>query len=200
MSAHLKLWTLDFNLLDMYQVPLCDENMVADESNANECPGDGAQSFSVSYKLPSAGSEPASWLASGWRGSGVVRMYAEPSEDMMIGECTLALRTHVTQKNKSSLLGTPSASVTAWMALAAAILLAALSCYCFCCRGKRRGKKKVENFEDQETYFKRMEDERSYWSGAASKASKKTAATKTSISKKSSASASVVSEIEVPTS
>ena len=96
------LWTLDFNLLDMYEVPLCDESMVADESNEGECPGDGAHSFSISYKLPNAGDERASWLASGWRGTGVVRMYAEPSEDMMIGECTLSLRTHVTQKNKSS--------------------------------------------------------------------------------------------------
>jgi hypothetical protein len=199
MSAQLMLWTLDFNLLDMYEVPLCDESMVADESNEGECPGDGAHSFSISYKLPNAGDERASWLASGWRGTGVVRMYAEPSEDMMIGECTLSLRTHVTQKNKSSLVGTPSASVTAWILLASALSLAGLAFYCYCCRGKRKAAK-VENFEDQSTYFKRMEDERSYWSGAGSKASKKTATTKTSMSKKShaSASASVVSELEVP--
>ena len=198
------LWTLDFNLLDMYEVPLCDESMVADESNEQECPGDGANSFSITYELPSAGDERASWLASGWRGSGVVKMYAEPSENMLIGECNLSLRTHVTQKNKSSLVGTPSASVTMWIVVASALSFAALLFYCYCCHGKGKGRKKVENFEDQSTYFKRMEDERSYWSGAASKASKKTAATKTSMSKKSqasaqgSASASVVSELEIP--
>lgn len=192
MSAELMLWTLDFNLLDMMQVPLCDESMVADENNANDCPGDGAHAFSITYKLPSAGSDPASWLASGWEGSGIVRMYAEPSEDMMIGECTLALRTYVTQKNKDSLVGTPSAAATAGIVVGVAALLALLAFYCYCCRSKRKAKKaKINAAEDEEAYFKRMEDERSYWSGTGSRASKKTSATK-----KTNASASVVSELD----
>jgi len=184
------LWTLDFTLLDMMQIPLCDDTMTASENNENDCPGDGAYGFDITYKLPSSGSDPSSWLASGWEGSGIVQMFAQPDEDLLIGECTLALRTYVTQKNKESLVGTPSAAATAGIVLGVAALLAMLTCWCWCCRKKRQAKKaKVQSVEDEQTYFRRMEDERSYWSGTGSKATKKTAATK-----KSSAS-SVVSEL-----
>ena len=191
MSAELKLWTLDFNLLDMMQVPLCDDSMVADGNNANDCPGDGSYDYSVTYKLPSAGSEPTSWLASGWQGSGLVQMFAEPDEAMLIGDCVLALRTYVTKKDQSSLISAPSAAQTAGIVLGSIALLALLILWCYCCRKKRKAKK-VENGLDEQSHFKRMEDERSFWSGSGSRASKKSSATK-----KTGASAppSVVSEL-----
>jgi len=192
MSAELKLWTIDFNLLDMMQVPLCDDSMVSDENNANDCPGDGSYDYSVTYKLPSAGSEPTSWLASGWEGSGLVQMFAEPNEDMMIGDCVLVLRTYVTKKDQSSLISTPSAAQTAGIVLGSIALFALLMVWCYCCRKKRKAKNKVNNAEDEQSHFKRMEDERSFWSGTGSRASKKSAATKKT---GESAPPSVVSEL-----
>lgn len=194
MSAKLKLWSMDFNLLDMMQVPLCDETMTADESNENECPGDGSHNYALDYKLPSAGNGATSWVASGWEGSGLVQMFAEPNEDMLIGECTLILRTYVTKSNTDTLELTPSASQTAGIVLAVAAMLALLIFWCYCCRRKKQNKIAVKDVESDETSFKRMEDERSFWSGLGSRASKKSATSKKT--EANSEALSIVSELQ----
>lgn len=130
------------------------------------------------------------------KGSGIVSMYAEPDEDMLIGECTLALRTYVTKKDKDSLVSMPSAAATAGIVLGAAAMLGLLMLWCYCCRKKRKERHaKIQNAEDESTYFKRMEDERSFWSGHGSRASKKSK--KSSATKKTVATGnqSVVSEL-----
>jgi len=180
MTADLSLFALNFNLVDMMQVPLCDETMVADENNENECPGDGANEYSFTYNLPNAGSEQTSWLASGWEGSGVIQMFAEQNENMKIGECYLDLKTYVTQKSTSgekSLIGTPSAAATVGIVLGAVAVMALACLFCYCCRRKRKEKAKI-SAEDNESHFKRMEDEKSFWSGTKSAKSSGTKSTK----------------------
>jgi hypothetical protein len=190
LSAGLSLWTLQFNLVDMLQVPLCDESLVADSGNVNACPGDGAFKYEFEYALPTAGSPQTSWLASGWKGSGLIQMFAQQDESMKIGECKLSLNTYVTQKSgRNSLIGTPSAAVSLGMVLAAIVVLAALGTYCYCCCGSakrpRVRKSKIstvtysnddDNDNEDAAHFKRMEDEKSFWSGSGkgSKKSKKT--------------------------
>lgn len=193
MTADLSLWTLDFNLLDMMQVPLCDETMVADGSNQNECPGDGAFNYEITYKLPSAGSKQTSWLASGWEGSGLIQMFAEQDENMKIGECILTLKTYVSRSStEKTLLGTPSAAASVGIALAVAAVLALLCMYCYCCCKRKREKKtKIHALDTEDpSHFSRMEDEKSYWSGVGSKRSKKSSETK-----QTGGSQSVVSEL-----
>jgi hypothetical protein len=200
MTADLSLWSLHFNLVDMLQVPLCDESMVADSSNQNECPGDGAHKYEFEYLLPTAGSEHTSWLASGWKGTGLIQLFAEQNENMKIGECTLSLNTYVTRKSaQKNLLGMPSAATALGMLVALLIVLAALAMYVYCCCCNRKNRpnrirvkkdrinsvtydRDDENDEDA-AHFKRMEDEKSFWSGSGkgSKKSKKSSTETSSI-------------------
>lgn len=190
MTADLSLWSLHFNLVDMMQVPLCDESMVADANNQNECPGDGTHKYEFEYTLPKAGTEYTSWLASGWKGSGLIQIFAEQNENMKIGECKLSLNTYVTRKSsEKSLIGTPSAATSLGILVALLVVLAGLGMYCYCCCGKNKRPKKMaknkvqamtytandDDDGDDAAHFKRMEDEKSFWSG--SKKSKKSAST-----------------------
>jgi hypothetical protein len=176
-TADLSLFSINFNLLDMMQVPLCDETMVAGEDNQYACPGDGTQNYEVVYKLPSAGSEQTSWIASGWDGSGLIQMFAQQDESMKIGECTLQLKTYVTRPvERNSLLSTPSAAATVGIVLASLAVAGLLLMYCYCCCKRRKAKN--SKLDDEESRFQRMEEEKSYWSGAGSRRSKKSVATK----------------------
>lgn len=191
-TADLSLWTLDFNLLDMLPINMCDETLVADENNQNPCPGDGTQNYEVIYKLPSAGNEQTSWLASGWDGSGLIQIFAAQDESMKIGECSLSLKTYVSRPEgeRSSLLSVPSAAAAVGISVAVAAALALLMFYCYCCCKKRKEKNsKVQ--DDEASRFQRMEEEKSYWSGAGSRRSKKSASTK----KSDEEAASIVSEL-----
>lgn len=181
-KADLSMWTLSFNLFDMLQVPLCDSSFVADANNQNDCPGDGSFDFELAYKLPSAGGESTSWLASGWQGTGTIQMFAQQDETMLIGDCTLALRTFVTSSSSAqkSLLSTPSAAASVGIASAVAAVIALMCLYCYCCMKKKRQKGKIQVVDEDSSRFVRMEEDKSYWSGAGSKASKKTATTKKS--------------------
>jgi hypothetical protein len=189
LTANLALWTLDFNLFDMMQIPLCSSTLVADANNQNACPGDGTQAFEIPYSLPSAGSNATSWLASGWESSGIIQIFAQQDETMKIGECVLSLKTYVTRSSsEKSLISTPSAAASVGIALAVAAVLAMLGLYCYCCMKKRKNKSKIQTTGDtDESYFKRLEDEKSYWSGSGSK--------KSSATKKTGEHESVVSEL-----
>jgi hypothetical protein len=178
-TAALSLWTIDFNLLDMMPVPLCDDTMVADANNQNACPGDGTFDFSLVYKLPSAGDNRTSWLASGWEGSGLIEMFAQQDNTMKIGECSLSLKTYVSRPEgqRTSLLSTPSAAATVGIVLAAIAVVVLSMIYCYCCC-KRRKEKNSKNQDDDVSRFQRMEEEKSYWSGTGSRRSKKTNSTK----------------------
>lgn len=181
LSADLYLMGISFNLCEMREISLCDESMVADEANENDCPGDGSFGYSITYNLPSAGPEVASWLATGWKGNGVLQIFAAQDESMMIGDCELDLKTFVTQHNET-LIGAPSAAISTGIALGALAALSLLCCYCYCCRRRRTTKeqpsKKQQGADDDESYFHRLEEERSYWSGKSkSNKSKKTEAT-----------------------
>ena len=93
-TSSISLFSLDFSLFEMMQVPLCNADyLVADENNANgDCPADGTYTFSVPYKLPNSGAETASWLASGWQGDGLIEIFAEQDESMLVGQCTMDLQ------------------------------------------------------------------------------------------------------------
>jgi hypothetical protein len=175
-SSELSLFSLSFDLFDMMEIELCHENVEADANNANECPGDGDYDFSVVYKLPDAGSETTSWLASGWEGSGKIQMYAEQNQGFLIGDCTMVLKTYVTQQSEEkNLVGTPSAAVAAGIAGGVAAMMGLVCLYCYCCRGKRGAKKneKPATPDEVSTFFRKMEDEKTFWSGSRGSKSKK---------------------------
>jgi hypothetical protein len=168
-SSDLSFWTLDFSLFDMLEVNVCHSSVVADAGNTNACPGDGMYDFSVGYKLPSAGSEQTSWLASGWEGSGTITMYAQPNVSMKIGACILDLQTYVTPASgkEKSLLNIPSAAVAAGIVLGALLVLALLFLYCYCCCCKKGAQKAktvpptTPTTETQPSFFQRMDDDKS---------------------------------------
>ena len=70
-TADLNFVTWTFHLLDQFQIDLCNQNLVASENNAGECPGDGSYSFSMDYALPNS-KDASTWVASGWGGSGTI--------------------------------------------------------------------------------------------------------------------------------
>jgi hypothetical protein len=149
MSTDVELMTLKYNFQDMMPVPLCSESLQAGENNQGDCPADGTYAFAVSYDLPSAGDQSTSWLASGWAGSGVIRMYAEEDESMMIGECTFNLKTYVTPTAEKGFLQTPSAAATVGIVLGALAAVALVCLWCYCCARKKKQQKKVtESPED----------------------------------------------------
>jgi hypothetical protein len=193
-TADLSLFSLQFNLLDMMPVPLCDETMVAADGNQYACPGDGSQNYEVVYKLPSAGSERVSWIASGFEGSGLIQMFAQQDKSMKIGQCSLQLKTYVSRpEERKSLLSTPSAAATAGIVLASILGAGLLTMYCYCCC-KRRQSKRTKEY-DEESRFQRMEEDKSYWSGAGSRRSKKSTAAKSVTTKKEGEGDTVISEL-----
>jgi hypothetical protein len=177
LSAELSLFSIDFSLVNKVNVPLCydgEDEAAGDEEAADEeaagdggrrleeyeCPNDGSYAFSVQYVLPTAGKETTSWLASGWTGTGVVQMYAQANDQMLIGECILTLSTFVTKEDTSSLLSTPSAAATAGIILAV-VLAAILMCfYCYCCVKSRKSRKEsLEEGDDVTSNFRRMDED-----------------------------------------
>uniref|UniRef100_A0A7S1USF2 DOMON domain-containing protein n=1 Tax=Grammatophora oceanica TaxID=210454 RepID=A0A7S1USF2_9STRA len=107
------------------------------------CPGDGLYSFSMSYTLP-GGDGSTSWLATGWRGKGIVAMYStQGDEDSLVGYCTMKLGTAVSSSANGGKMGMPSASTT-FAIVAAAVALLSLCCCGFCfCLAKRRQRRRL---------------------------------------------------------
>lgn len=168
-SSELSFLTLDFALFDMMAISLCHDDMEASQYNYNDCPGDGEYKFSVPYRLPTTGKNTATWLATGWEGSGYIRMYAEENENMLIGECLLTMETMRTPDQTSdSFLRTPSAAATAGIVLGVGAVMGLMCMYCYCCMRRNKGQVKAQKKsksavtpEDSlEAVFKRMEDEK----------------------------------------
>jgi hypothetical protein len=168
-SSELAFPTMNFNILNMMKIPLCDESLVADSGNTNECPGDGTFSYYVYYNLPKSGTESASWMASGWTGTGYIEIYAEANVNMMIGRCSMDLQTYVTASEEKGYLRTPSAATAAGISLAALAALSLLCFWCCCCMGRRKSKTSHEG--EETTSFTRMNDEIPYSVNAADKKS-----------------------------
>jgi hypothetical protein len=170
LSASADLLTLGYKFFDMMPVPLC-STVTASSSNTNACPGDGAYTFSFTYPLPNVGNQKLSYLASGWSGKSVIALYAEKSETMMIGKCTLRLKTSLSPGEVSSgskSIPTPSAAASAAI-LVGALALIVLSClYCHCCRKKAvtsssavtNKRQSHASPDDVSSFFKTMDDDR----------------------------------------
>ncbi|GAX22133.1 hypothetical protein FisN_6Hh383 [Fistulifera solaris] len=160
LSVDLKFLTLEYKPFEMRQFQLCHGNLVQGQDSQSECPADGTYMYSISYKLPASGGGHPVWLASGFQGNGVIRMYAEQDERMLIGECHLRLKTYVTKTDENTFgpLVTPSAAVTLGIASAFLALLGLCSCFRRCCFRRRR---KVEDAVlENESLFTRMEDDK----------------------------------------
>jgi len=150
-TADLNFVTWTFHLLDQFQIDLCNQNLVASENNAGECPGDGSYSFSMDYALPNS-KDASTWLASGWGGSGTIAMYSTEtvSADSLVGYCTLPMTTAVTS-SASSNYNPPSASTTTGLVIGA-ILLAALAGVYLVFR-RRASSKRSATTDDGKSFF-----------------------------------------------
>ena len=165
-SGKISLMAMDFTLFDMIAFPLCGDESAyisSDADNQNDCPGDGVYNYSVPYRLPNAGAESASWLASGWQGVGYLDYYAEPDESMQIGHCELTLKTFVTHSSaEDGLFATPSAATTMGIILGSVAAIAVMCMFCYCCQRKRRIRKKTHTLQpgdDMTSHFRRMYDD-----------------------------------------
>lgn len=181
-SADLSLFSIDFDLVNKQSVPLCYFNEAAEneqeevdnyyDNNAEDgnarrlndgeyqCPNDGVYPYSIQYVLPSAGTESASWLASGWTGTGVIELYAQRNDQMKIGHCELVLSTYVTKEDNSSLLSAPSAAATAGIVLAVLVAAFLMCFYCYCCIKSRKTKKgDLAPGDDVTSNFRRMDED-----------------------------------------
>jgi hypothetical protein len=162
-TGDISLMAMDFSLFEMMPIPLCDASLTAGSSNANQCPGDGSYDYSVVYNLPKSGADSASWLASGWSGTGYLEIYAAQDQvDMLIGKCTIGLKTSVTHSSATQgLFQTPSAATTTGIVLGALAAAALVCVYCYCCCKKRQKTKKdlLDKGDDVTSSFRRMDDD-----------------------------------------
>ena len=172
LSSDMELVTLQYQFFDKAQIPLCGDGLTATTDDA-ACPGDGSYQFSVDYNVPSAGDEHQSWLASGWNGKGVIQIFAEADETMLIGECSFVLDTYVTPATEANFysrtVNPPSAAATVGIVLGTLAALGLVCLYCYCC--KRKAKKALVDDEyyvpthgskqgdDVSAFFKRLDDE-----------------------------------------
>ncbi|GAX14601.1 hypothetical protein FisN_6Lh383 [Fistulifera solaris] len=159
-SVDLKFLTLEYKPFEMRQFQLCHGSLVQGQDSQSACPADGTYMYSISYKLPAAGGGHPVWLASGFQGNGVIRMYAEQDERMLIGECHLRLKTYVTRTDENTFgpLVTPSAAVTLGIVSAFMALVGLCCCYSRCC--VRRRMKVQDAVSENESLFTRMEDDK----------------------------------------
>lgn len=121
------------------------------------CPDDGGYDYTVDYKLPDAGKEQASWLVTGFTGSGVLQMYAQQDESMMIGQCYLTLQTYVTVNEEHGLFQTPTAATALGVALGIVVATLLMCAYCYCCSSKK--KPKYIEGDDATSHFRRLEED-----------------------------------------
>lgn len=160
LSAELKFLTLVYKPFDMKLFQLCNDNLVQADQSSGDCPADGSYIYSIPYKLPAAGAGHPVWLATGFQGTGIVRMYAAQDERMLIGECHLKLKTYVThtEENTYGPLSIPSAAVSLGMASALVALIGLCCCYSRCCI--RRKVDVQDSASENEALFTRMEDDK----------------------------------------
>ena len=128
-SAGLQLLSLEYELLEYLQVPICGLYVFEDETNDGECPDDGKYEFYMPYVLPDEQTK-LSWLATGWDGVSEISFYSEANNiDSLIGHCKLHFATSVTPSDNSILakLPIPTAKVTMIVILAFSGLML-LSC------------------------------------------------------------------------
>jgi len=118
-------------------------NEDADNENANngdaQCDlADGYYAFSRSYTLPDY-EDNMSWFATGWRGTGYIKMYSDDSsmDESLIGLCTFKFDTMVTQKSGGGMTP-PTAAMTLGIIAGVFALVGLLCCYLSCCRGKKK--------------------------------------------------------------
>jgi hypothetical protein len=159
MSGDMTFTTLHYDLFDKYEFDLCYDGVIVPVENedtsgtaaAAECPNDGQYGFGLTYVLPDA-SETA-WLATGFVGMGYLYMYADSSQEELMGSCKFTLQTLVTP-DESRAYNPPTARTTGIVLLSLLGVLIATVCYCTCCRGRRRRRSR----DDDATTFVRMQD------------------------------------------
>ena len=176
-SADLSFLSLDYDLMQYLQVPICGDYLTAeanddndDDGNQQECPADGIYNFQMPYVLPSEENK-ASWIATGWNGKGEIFVYSEANnQDSLIGHCQLYFSTAVSNSGNSfaSKFPVPSAMITTIVVLAFVSILV-LSCLyrmirdiAFSKKKKKTKKNKLVDQTDEETFvgahFTQMKD------------------------------------------
>ena len=158
MTADMNFLTLSYNLFQMAEMDLCYDNVVyaTYDDDATTCPGDGTYDFEVYYDLPPAADESASWLATGWQGVGNLYMYSQVDESMLIGECTMDLKTYVTPTDNFSIIQTPSAAAVVGILAGLAATTFLICFYLACCR---RTPTKTVNEQDVTIKYRNMSEE-----------------------------------------
>lgn len=169
-TANISMVSLNFNLFENKEISLCSYTMEANSYGGYNgyggyqynCPNDGAYNYSVLYTLPSAGKETQSWFGSGWKPTGVIQLFADEYDTVLIGECTLGLTTYVTQKSGQE-YETPPASLVSAIVLGSLLGITLLWFCCCCCTKTKQEPSARQSFrpyrvqgEDSVMNFRRM--------------------------------------------
>jgi hypothetical protein len=155
----------DYNNYQQQAAAANDDAGAAANGNGNKqyaydeyvCPEDGGYSYSVQYKLPDAGKEQASWLVTGFTGSGVLQVYAQQDESRMIGQCYLTLQTFVTVNEDHGIFQVPTAATALGVALGLLVATLLMCAYCYCCPSKKTIK--YIDGDDATSHFRRLEED-----------------------------------------
>mmetsp|Transcript_28041 Transcript_28041/g.41413 ORF Transcript_28041/g.41413 Transcript_28041/m.41413 type:complete len:313 (-) Transcript_28041:59-997(-) len=188
-KAGLQLMTLEYDLLDNFPFYMCgpwvaeleendevayesswgnrqladvenDDAAQADDAvqNWNGCTVDGSYAFFVDYDLPTS-TDKTSWLATGWKGVGNVRLFANSGDsESLIGYCTLKFGTYITPDEEQPMyfLFLPNSQIASYILAGFIVFCLLMIFYCTCCRcgGK---KQKSRGYDSEMEKYRREE-------------------------------------------
>lgn len=182
-KAGLQLMTLEYDLLDNFPLYMCgpwvanleESDEVAYESSGNRlladnqtddavanwngCTVDGSYAFFVDYDLPTT-TDKTSWLATGWKGVGNVRLFANSGDsDSLIGYCTLKFGTYITPDEGQPLYAKfiPNSQIASIMLGIFIVFVLLMIFYCTCCTCSKRRSRKSRGYEDEMEKYRREE-------------------------------------------
>eukprot|EP00541_Cyclophora_tenuis_P006822 CAMPEP_0116543662 /NCGR_PEP_ID=MMETSP0397-20121206/1689_1 /TAXON_ID=216820 /ORGANISM="Cyclophora tenuis, Strain ECT3854" /LENGTH=235 /DNA_ID=CAMNT_0004067793 /DNA_START=9 /DNA_END=719 /DNA_ORIENTATION=- len=149
-TGKLTFLTLSYDLFNDLPFSMCgqwvqDADYQDDDGYVSSCPEDGEYNFNVPYTLPSSG-DSTSWLATGWDGSGEIKLYSEKyggdDDTGLVGDCVFGLKTLVSRSTNGSESGFwggvhPPSAATATIAILVGLGLMLLAC-CYCACRRRR--------------------------------------------------------------
>mmetsp|Transcript_16341 Transcript_16341/g.24734 ORF Transcript_16341/g.24734 Transcript_16341/m.24734 type:complete len:311 (-) Transcript_16341:92-1024(-) len=187
-KAGLQLMTLDYELLDNFPLYMCgpwvaqleendqvaygynnrrladaaDDDAAAadDDYEWDGCTVDGTYAFFVDYDLPYSG-EKMSWLATGWKGVGNVRLFSESgNSESLIGYCTLNFNTYVTPSGDDTPIYyqfIPNSQISSYILGGFIIFILLLIFYCTCCTCCHKKKENKTPYDNEMDQYRRQE-------------------------------------------
>jgi hypothetical protein len=133
--------TFSHQLVDMAQVPVCNQFTANDYNMYGDCPADGRYSYEAQYNFPAPSSDLMSWATTGYEGDITLDIYLGNTE--LVGRCVIGAKTMVTGSyEKGTFESVPSGMIATIVVMSITLLLCM---YIVCLLVKSCRSQRVEN-------------------------------------------------------